>query len=133
MTCSTSMCLSESRKKSSVILYRCFTHLSLFLSFYIYRVCVWLSCVYVSVCVSIQSVYSFFRMCSNKVWCWVLHYFTWKRTILFNIHYHHPHHSPLLSQKFHVLLFLSARHPIDTFAIQQKKYFYYSLTIHLGS
>ena len=125
MTCSTSMCLSEWRKNLGYIIYRSFELRLILFLFYLNCACVHKCVLVFNLLYTASSACVLTRSCLGK-------FFALELTILFNIHYHHPHHSLSLSQKFHVLLFLSARHPIDTFAIQQKKYFYYSI-LHLGS
>ena len=55
--------------------------------------------------------------------CWGLCPLTLRLTVLSNIEYHHPHHSRFHPKSSMFLFFVSARHPIDTFAIQQKKVF----------
>ena len=138
MTCTSSMCLSKMRKNprlySAVVSYFSLSlslSLSLLFSTWV-CICVWL--LLIRKCVLVFNLYTASSACVRKgnVLGFVSVYIRTHNIIL---------HLLLSSSSFSVYpkkvpcssFFVSARHPIDTFAIQQKKYFYYSHILHLGS
>ena len=103
-----------------------FSFLIFFVSLFHFQACVILNTsIYVCLCVCSVSicVQLLPHVFEKKVMCWGLCPLTLKLTVLSNIEYHHPHHSRFHPKSSMFLFFVSARHPIDTFAIQQKKVF----------
>ena len=108
--------------------------LSLSLSFFSTWVCICVWLLLIRKCVLVFNLYTASSACVRKgnVLGFVSVYIRTHNIIL---------HLLLSSSSFSVYpkkvpcssFFVSARHPIDTFAIQQKKYFYYSHILHLGS
>lgn len=152
MTCTTSMCLSKletsSRPSISVFSPSLFLPSSplfilslshfwfFFVSLFHFQACVISTWVYTCVCVCVCSVSICVQLLPHvfkkgNVLGFMSTYIKTHNTIQYWISSSSSFSFP--SQKFHVPFFVSARHPIDTFAIQQKKYFYYSHILHLGS
>ena len=140
MTCTTSMCLSklETSSRPSISVFSPSLFLPSSPLFILSLSHFWFFCFslsFPSVCDFNMSIYVCLCVCSVSICVQLLpHVFKKGNVLGFMSTYIKTHNTiqywisssssfSFPSQKFHVPFFVSARHPIDTFAIQQKKVF----------